>query len=320
MEELLSKYFSGEATDEEIQAVEDWRMESKDNAKSFFEAKKVWLASTPVEEPNQVVLTNILSNHEDDNSLEVIPLWNQPIFRIAAAIVLVLGVVFSLLKNNDTNVYGEPVSEVTSFDLPDGSVATLQRGASITIGDFSQSRDVELVGKAFFEVEKNPDKPFTVVTKNASVRVLGTSFVVDASEESNAVEVLVRTGKVTFAQNTEQFGQQSLKIDLEKGEMGIIKLGEKGIKKKNLKDENYLAWKTKNVNFKSTDLQEVAAVVEDMYGVKYQFDSQRTKTCKLTAKFEKKSADEITNLIAQTFGLSVEKSTDGYLFRGEGCD
>ncbi len=319
MEELLSKYFSRDASLDEIKSVEDWRSASEENAKVYLDYKKLWLVAGSFEKPNEAMLASILYDSSNGAPFEVIPLWNQKIFRIAAAVVIALGIVFTLMKNSSQNPYGEIVSEVTRFELPDGSIATLQRGGSISIGDFDQSRDVTLIGKAFFEVERNPDKPFIVNTKNAFVKVLGTSFLVNAPQEDNSVVVMVNSGQVSFSQNPDQFGNKALEIKILKGEMGIINLGEKGIKKKNLKDDNYLAWKTKQVNFRSTDLKEVSSIVEDMYGVKYEFESNSTMNCKLTAKFDQKSADEITELIAQTFGLGVEKNDKGYLLKGEGC-
>ncbi len=318
MEEVLVKYFAGEATIDERKSVESWRSDSEENAKSFLEFKKIWLASTPKESPNGIMLEQILASDEEIR-IEVQPIWTQKLFKLAAAVIIGLGVVFAVLKKESTQPYGEVVAEVTEFKLPDGSVATLQRGASITIGDFETTREVDLHGKAFFDVTKNPNKPFIVTTKNASVQVLGTSFLVNAPENAASVEVMVSTGKVAFAQRSELFGSDALKIDLVKGEMGIIKLGEKGIKKKNIKDENHLSWKTKDVSFKRSNLNEVSNMVADMYDVKFSFAGVESGNCTLTAQFEDKNPAEMADIIAKTFDFEVKQVGTEYIFSGAGC-
>jgi len=317
MEEVLSKYFSGEASDEEIKSVHEWRSATENNSKEFLEFKKIWLASQPIEEGNPAMLNSILADEE--SAPKIIPIWNQKLFRIAAAIIVALGLVFALYPKKADNPYGQVVATVTPFELPDGTIATLQRGASITIGDFKDKREVFLTGKAFFEVERNENKPFIVNTTNVLVEVLGTSFVVDAREERNAVEVMVSSGSVAMAQNPEVFGRRAMKINLEKGEMGIIRVGERGIKKRKITDDNFLSWKTKVITFKSTSLNEVSKTMNEVYGVTFDYENQMLKNCVLTAKFNEKTVDEVVDIIAETFNFTYVKTADKILFTGNSC-
>ena len=317
MEEVLSKYFSGEATDEEIKSVHEWRSATENNSKEFLEFKKIWLSAQPLEEGNQAMLNSILADEE--SAPKIIPIWNQKFFRIAAAIIVALGLVFALYPKKTDNPYGQVVAEVTPFELPDGSVATLQRGASITIGDFKDKREVFLTGKAFFEVERNEEQPFVVNTTNVLVEVLGTSFVVDARLEKSAVEVMVSSGKVAMAQNPEVFGRRAMKINLEKGEMGIIQVGERGIKKRKIIDDNFLSWKTGVITFKSTSLNEVSKTMNEVYGVTFDYENQMLKNCVLTARFNDKTVDEVVEIIAETFNFTYVKTNDKVLFTGNSC-
>ena len=57
-----------------------------------------------------------------------------------------------------------------------------------------------LNGEAFFEVVKNPKKPFLVFTKDIVTKVLGTSFTVKAFDGDKEVKVMVKTGKVNVIQ------------------------------------------------------------------------------------------------------------------------
>lgn len=318
MEEILVKYFSGEATENERKEVEEWRCATENNAIEFFEFKKVWLASAVNSEPDSVLLASILSEAEPE--YRVVPLWESRLFQLAAAIVVILGIVFTVMSlSGGEEVLGAIVSQNTEYRLPDGSKVTVQKGGKIEVGNFETSRDVTLIGKAFFEVERNPDKPFRVKTSDAFVEVLGTSFVVDASAEDD-VEVMVASGKVAFTQNPEKFGTNAMSIQLEKGEKGTITAGDVGIKKEVLDNQNYLAWKTGSMVFKKQPLSEVASLLEDVYGIPYEFENPAIKDCKLTARFKQKDAKEILIIIAETFDLKYSEKSGKYILSGDGCN
>lgn len=57
-------------------------------------------------------------------------------------------------------------------------------------------REVELKGEAYFEVEKNEDKPFIVKTDEFNVRVLGTSFNISAYLDSPLSHTTLCSGHV----------------------------------------------------------------------------------------------------------------------------
>lgn len=318
MEEILARYFLGEATEKEIKEVEVWRSATESNAKEFFEFKKIWLTSQPFDAPDEVLLASILDESEPE--FRVVPLWESRIFQLAAAIVIIFGIVFSIIKLTEAETpSGQFVAEITVYDLPDGSKVTLQQGGKIDIGDFETSRDIALTGKAFFEVKRNPDKPFRIKTSDALVEVLGTSFVVDAAVDDD-VEVMVTTGKVAFSQNPEVFGSDAMTIQLEKGEKGVIRAGEIGIKKEPLENENYLAWKTGYMVFKKQPLSEVTQLLEDVYGIPFEFENPSIKDCKLTARFKEKEVKEILIIIAKTFDLDYSEKSGKFILKGDGCN
>lgn len=61
-------------------------------------------------------------------------------------------------------------------------------------------------GEAFFEVTKNPDKPFSVYTPTLHTRVLGTSFNIKSYPSLNFVRVTVATGKVQVMKGLQNYG------------------------------------------------------------------------------------------------------------------
>lgn len=81
--------------------------------------------------------------------------------------------------------------------LPDGSKVTLVKGSRISYSRLmnGKKRKVCLSGEAFFDIAKNPEKPFYIYTQNMVIKVLGTSFRVRASAGKESV--IVKTGKVS---------------------------------------------------------------------------------------------------------------------------
>lgn len=80
--------------------------------------------------------------------------------------------------------------------LADGSLVTLYPGAAIQYGlNFERNRLIMLTGKAFFKVEKDTLYPFTVYSGMVSTTALGTSFLVDNTNEET-VNVRLYEGKV----------------------------------------------------------------------------------------------------------------------------
>ena len=57
-------------------------------------------------------------------------------------------------------------------------------------------RQIQLDGEAFFDVTKNPQKPFTILTKNTATTVLGTSFNIKNEATKTIVTVFTGTGSV----------------------------------------------------------------------------------------------------------------------------
>jgi transmembrane sensor len=312
MEEKLAKYFSGEATEEERKEMHHWRSSSESNSVSFLKAKNIWVNSSLEVDVNQSMLAGILKE-KDAYEGKVIPLWSNNFMKIAASILIVLGLSFVLFQSTDNTK--EVVANQDTIDqvLPDGSIVTLHKGASLVIGDFEQTRNVQLSGKAYFNIKREETKPFIIRSKNARVEVLGTSFVVD-TESENEVEVLVESGLVAFSNINE-----TASVRLSKGEMGALDNSLGVISKKRIEDQNYLAWKTKALVFDGASLQQVAKVINDVYDLEVIFKNEDLLKCKLNGQYLNKSSKEVIEIIAQTFGITPEWRNNKVTFDGIGC-
>ena len=100
-------------------------------------------------------------------------------------------------------------SSISSFELPDGSRITLDKESRLEYdGDFGRDeRNVRLVGKGFFEVEKMPDKRFVVEMGDVQLSVLGTTFDASNRTEEGIVSASLVEGSVAF-----RAGKQKLRL------------------------------------------------------------------------------------------------------------
>ena len=84
--------------------------------------------------------------------------------------------------------------------LPDGSKIWLNADSRLKYPASFQAglREVYLEGEAFFEIAKNPQRPFVVHLPKGNVHVLGTSFDIRAYDDEELMTTSVATGRVAF--------------------------------------------------------------------------------------------------------------------------
>ncbi len=121
---------------------------------------------------------------------------------LAASILLLLGLIYVSWRDLRPIEITTAIGEQRSAVLPDHSIVELNTQSAVRIAYTSRERRIELVrGEAFFEVAKDPTRPFIVATEWATARALGTRFTVYRAPSGTVVtvaegRVLVRyTGK-----------------------------------------------------------------------------------------------------------------------------
>lgn len=224
----------------------------------------------------------------------------------------------------------QPPSEMTRFNgsdknelvfLPDGSRVALARGSRISYSRLmnGKKRKVCLNGEAFFDVAKNPNKPFYIYTPNMVIKVLGTSFRVNASAGKESVTV--KTGKVSVYLKGQDLEQSAAKILLPK------QVCTYSIPKKELittaytgksKIEIVTEYK-KKYNFEDAPLDSVLKALEKMYSLPLYYDKETFKNCFITISLEQESLEEKLEVITKTIGASFSISEYGISIEGRGC-
>ena len=93
--------------------------------------------------------------------------------------------------------YSSELGEVRQIALEDGSRLTLNTDSALTVEYRKHLRLITLQrGEAFFEVEKDPDRPFSVVGPHAQARAVGTAYSVRLDEAQGHMLIKVTSGRV----------------------------------------------------------------------------------------------------------------------------
>ncbi len=220
----------------------------------------------------------------------------------AASLVLMLGV--GLFARFYTTQVSVAAGKFASHTLPDGSVIHLNAASSIAYAPYwwRFSRNVNLEGEAFFEVQKG--KNFSVISRQGTTQVLGTSFNILA--RGTTYEVYCKTGKVRV-----NYHRHS-KVILTPGEH--TKLVNKDLVKKADKksQEAMLAWRMGKFVYNTTPLAKIFEDFKRHYNVKIDLKIDKLDEQHYTGVFNRNvTIKEALQIICYSFELNFRQEANG---------
>jgi len=252
------------------------------------------------------------------------------ILRIAALIIISLGVgsiitYFSLSGKNENSGSGNlthmviaPKGSNSVSILPDGTKVWLNAGTTMKYTNkFGViSREVELVGEAYFKVATNPEKPFTVITSELKIMALGTAFNVKAYPDEKVISTTLEEGKVSIQgkginvtlkprqnmtyERQKFFHDEGLLIEEAKkdAEVDLPEPNAKNPAVNTLSDVNtqlYTSWKDGKWIIESATLSEAAVLLERKFNITVQIESEALLTYKFSGTFTNETLEQILN-------------------------
>lgn len=324
---LLYQQFKGEITPSEASELEAWLQASEENRLLAQDMRKAWDLSAGYSMDIPVDLDAEFARLTDRIRVEetparVVPLRTArfPWVRIAAAVVLLIVVAISIRwmmggkEALQMAVTGK--GEKKELLLSDGSHIWLNEDSRLEFPkSFSGAqREVRLHGEAFFEIAKNPEKPFIIETSTSEVIVVGTSFNVHAYEAESETSVSVQTGKVRF--RPKSGSQELVLLPNQKGILTHQNTQLTAVPDQNL---NELSWKTGRLSFINTPLSEAIADLQRFYHVEIAMDSRMTD-CTYSSPIVNGTAREALTTLANVFHMSLSQTQEGhFLLKGGKC-
>ncbi|MGM0506911.1 MAG: FecR family protein [Bacteroidota bacterium] len=235
-------------------------------------------------------------------------LYRQKRWVIAASvlfvsILLTSFVVYLYWEEPSHSVYATSSVEQHIITLPDESVVRLNRNSSIELL-FDQedgSRDVRLKGEAYFEVEHDPDRPFSVRVGDSEVRVHGTAFNV---KEKDGVMVAVQEGVVSVHHERLNINRG---VRLTAGQLGILTPGGDELRIEDGALENYLAWMNGYLSFDDMPFPQVVQQLERIFGIESVLVDPGLQDIRLSVYTNRMQASEVLHTIALTLDLTYER-------------
>lgn len=268
--------------------------------------------------------------------------WRGRAIQVAAAMTLMSGLGWYAYHNytqQRAGVYVENgVTMITKTNnaakemtvlLSDGSVATLQKGSSLQFPrKFAKDqRKVYLKGEAFFDVTKDPTKPFLVFANETVTKVLGTSFRVKAVAGENTVMVVVKTGKVSVYPEKEyqtllnQEGREIAGVVLRPNQQVVFNRRENRLDKGLVESPDLLAESTANQElvFDDKPVAEVLNTLGVLYGIEIIFDKESLTGCPISTIFKEENLKQRMNAICQAIGATYEVVDGQIIINSKGC-
>jgi transmembrane sensor len=328
--DALARFLAGESTPEEAAAMRQWLDADPARAEiaAALQRSMGRVAFTAPSDLNvESALQRVKARRGETEVLELRPKrepsvkrWSTIGLRVAALVVLLLGgmVVWRALRGagDDTatiaaaETFTAPVGRVDSLTLRDGSRVILAPGSQLVLpaGYGESKRAVRLAGEAFFEVRHDEAREFRVEAGGASIRDLGTTFMV-RSVGGEEVVVAVTEGSVMLQSAS---ASNDSGVVLRAGDRGVLNKSGAIEAQRGVAREADLAWTRGRLIFENTPLERVAEDLRRWYGTELRIDTSLAGRT-VTASFNNgESFQHVLNVIAMTLGAEV---TDRMLLR-----
>jgi transmembrane sensor len=329
---LVGKQLDGTTSPEEEKEIKDWKNASTKNAQLYdlicaYWHEKSFATSSNATHAWKKVEARIADAEEKGRKAISLKKHYARLLSIAATIaLLILASYYFFSPDIDFLPTSEIVKETpksirTQVELPDGSKIWLNADSKLTYSkQFGEaSREVSLIGEAFFEVERNPDFPFIIHLENDTrIQVLGTSFNVKAYASDEVVETAVLTGKVMFVSEKASVRTDTAYYLTANQKLAFAKTSGT-IETTEVNSQEEIAWIEGKMVFKNEQWSSIANTLERNFNTTVRLENEALKNCRLTATFEGNSLTEILNLISltQEFDYTINDRTVTIL--GKGC-
>lgn len=266
----------------------------------------------------------------------------------AASVVAVIAVSFYFFNNNPSSshlfisqfIENSPQKTINTTDstlpvvLPDGSRIVLEPRSSVfySLNTFAVRREVYVEGEAFFDIAKNPLKPFYVYYDDLVTKVLGTSFSIRTNSVSGNIEVEVLTGKVQVYENEAivQRGQKNMSLIITPNQKAIYKIS-RHFFETTLVDSPVVIAPARpgpasgkeamalDFVFENVQLSQVLKELETVYGIEIVVSNEDIYQCVFSGDVSRQNLYDKLKIICLATNADYEINGTRILIKGNGC-
>lgn len=315
MDDLVGKYITEEATEQEKQLVREWCAQSVENQKYFDHAKLIYEKAQVDDghEYNAEAAWEKVKEKINVGKVRKLPMVN--LWRVAASLLLISVLSYFLhwqfFSTEQLQLASEV--EVVTQTLADNTEIALNKNsaAEVVYNERKKTGVIKLKGEATITIKPDKKVEWLVQTDELFIRDIGTTFNVNAYTDNPIVEVSVIEGEVQFYSNQDEG------ISIKAGEKGLFDKSTKQFSKAEA-NPNVIAYKTLEFTFDDIALTEAVNQLSQVYNRKIVV-TENIKTCRLTVSFTNESLETILGIISETLNLTVTDTGTEIILDGVGC-
>ncbi|HAQ20514.1 MAG TPA: hypothetical protein DCR40_14985 [Prolixibacteraceae bacterium] len=315
---IIAKFFTESLSEAESSELEKWKLASRENFQEYNDFISIWAQSGSMKMPHAIDQMKAKKTIKKKAGIySSSKRWINLAVQIAAVLVLsfLLSGIYSYLNKgkNDrilTNNLILPVYQEikvaygtqAKIELADGTTVFLNSGSKLRFPqtfDNQEQRKVILDGEGYFEVTKNKKLPFIVQISQLNIKVLGTTFNVDAYSDNPSVQIALVEGSVLLQDNLEK--QSKDLMDLVPNQVATLKISDRTLSKSDVADlYKYTAWVNGRIVFYGDPIQTVVKKLEKWYNVEIVISDIRLENYRFTGTFIDESLEQILNILSLT--------------------
>jgi len=252
-------------------------------------------------------------------------IWIGQLMKIAAIIFILVSMGYFLY---DQSANSELEVEIITSVAPSPSTIYLSDGSVVWLKGKSQliyppnfvgnTREVTLIGEAFFDIAKDQKKSFIIHTSQFTTSVLGTSFNIKAYENDISQEVAVVTGKVLVS--VKEDNAKTKEVILQPNQKAVFLQKDKS--KIELKEvthsDNHALAKSKLV-FIETSLGDIVKVLNLAHNANISLSNDNMENCLLTADLSRENLEISIEILSKAINAEYSSNGSEIIISGKGC-
>jgi ferric-dicitrate binding protein FerR (iron transport regulator) len=321
---LLERYQNGECSQEETALIEFWYDKYSDSPD--------YLDSLSLSE-RELIHTRLASSimvqvtpaeGQTEPAPKSISIFGKWWFKLsAAALVLIVMKVLFFNPKVSQNIVGHQTTQLhfinTSGNIvkktfEDGSSVWLKPQASVYYPrHFARSsRQVSMQGECFFEISKNPDRPFIIVSSHLLTKVWGTSFEVSDFVNAERATVKVVTGKVSVSKRDDRGEVSPSKLSpkeiilLPKQQVIYDPSGQKLLAGKDDQMKELAIWHRIDLSFDHASLSQIISELNGRFAVTIRTESAQLGEKQMTADLSGLNLAEVLDVLKASMKIDYE--------------
>jgi transmembrane sensor len=231
---------------------------------------------------------------------------------IAAAAVLAVALGWGWQRHASVEQasYLTAIGDLRTVPLSDGSNAMMSSDSRMQVSLSNGERRIDLQqGEAFFEVAKDPGRPFVVSAGGRQVVAVGTRFAV--RRDGADLRVVVTEGKVRLQSEGDAGPQRMPTTLLHAGNVALVSSRGVSVRTGSVEEaERDLDWRSGYVTFRDTPLEAAASEFNRYNARKIVMGDTEVAAMRVGGNFRWSNTEAFVRLLEQGFPVRAERHPD----------